>query len=72
MNATTPNSALTTARKPRCETITDPATGRPAAFPLDADGYPVLRIDESAFPIVHPKMDAATGKHVWPMEFVDD
>ncbi|OZG58538.1 hypothetical protein BMYO_1667 [Bifidobacterium myosotis] len=43
-----------------------------ADVPLDGDGYPLFDIDESKVDVVRPKVDATTGKHVWPEGFIDD
>lgn len=48
------------------------SAGAPVDVPVDADGYPVFKIDESKVDVVRPKTDPATGKHVWPKGFIDD
>lgn len=40
--------------------------------PVDDDGYPLFDINESKVDVVRPKVDATTGKHVWPKGFIDD
>ncbi|MBT1179914.1 hypothetical protein [Bifidobacterium vespertilionis] len=41
-------------------------------IPVDAAGYPVFELDVDKFDVVRPKVDEATGEHVWPKDFLDD